>query len=77
MIEIIHEISVMCGLMQQRHFLIAKFEDSLAMIIKKAVSWDVPPCSSCKNKLWGKRFDSIIRVVRTCELGTTLEITII
>jgi hypothetical protein len=44
--------------------------------LKNAVFWDVTPCSSCKNRRFGKSIASIIRVERISELATTLAVRI-
>jgi hypothetical protein len=41
--------------------------------MKNAVFWDVTPCGSCKNRQFGGRIASIIRVTRIGDLGTTLK----
>jgi hypothetical protein len=43
--------------------------------MKNAVFWDVMPCGSCKNRVSEELGASIIRVIRSGELGTMLAVT--
>jgi hypothetical protein len=40
--------------------------------MKNAVFWDVTPCGPCKKDVSEVRINSIIKVIRLGELGTTL-----
>jgi hypothetical protein len=40
-----------------------------------AVFWDVMPCGSFKNRCFGRKYCSIMRVKRISELDTTLAVT--
>jgi hypothetical protein len=44
-------------------------------LIGTAVFWDVTPCGSYNNQLFGGTYRSIIRVTRIGVLGTTLAVT--
>jgi hypothetical protein len=41
----------------------------MAVTMKNGVFWDVTPCGSCKNRLFGGTYASFIRVTRIGELG--------
>jgi hypothetical protein len=43
--------------------------------VKNVVFCDVTPCDSCKNRISEELSDSIMRVTRMGELGTTLAVT--
>jgi hypothetical protein len=49
----------------------------VAVTMKNAVLWDVAPHASCKNRRFGERITSIIRMIRILVLGMTLAVIIV
>jgi hypothetical protein len=43
--------------------------------MRNVVLWDVMPCDSCKNRRFGGRIESIIRITKVNELGTKLAVS--
>jgi hypothetical protein len=53
----------------------ARFEIFHGVDYEHAVFWNVKPCDSCKNRIFGGYVVPIMKVTGISELGTTLALT--
>jgi hypothetical protein len=57
-------------------YVLLRFEIFTAVTMKNAVFWDATPCGSCRRDVSEECIDSITRVRRISELGTTFSVAI-
>jgi BRCT domain type II-containing protein len=71
----VENIKTLSSALREEHRLKVRFGAFTAVTVKNAVFWDVMSYGSCTADVSDERIASIIRVTRTCELGTTLAVT--
>jgi hypothetical protein len=57
---------------EHNRLMLLKYQVFTAVTVKDAVSWDMTPCGSCKNRRFGRMYRTIIRVKRIRSSETSL-----